>query len=452
MKLLHLLIVLESALAQSLRPAITTSLGMSNASSTTNTSVTMPLNSPTSSSFTNQSLSNSTTAPISPITIPSAEKEAPKNRDYPFYFITTEQITNRSPGIVVEGSKEVQSSLSELQLSHYFEFDLKGFSSTSKARDPFYELQMRYSSPSGDGSFLLYHVTQNETGTEELVLLANVTHFNATGSWQRYATMLITSNMTLPSLFLNEDTAKLRSVVREGGFNWMFFYFIAGNIRDVPGMTSLNPRRPKPTPPALGRLPFFDRFITIDDFIEGSDDLIVEQSIEEGRSNFGQLNRTSWMQFRLSVPITGLYNVHVRLASLNGDGSFDLMRVEEMPTDMPATATAAMATPTTLQRPGVGPTSASTATSMSTVTATNVVGLPNGTSSSKQSLKWIASFEDFPVSGSWDQYTRITQEVLLEQGERLYSINVTTPGFNLAWLYFEPSDLKEAIAERNNDS
>ncbi len=421
---------------------------MSNSSGFTNSSVPKPPNSP-NFSLTNQLLPNSTNTARIPITTSSGANEAPKNHDYPFYFITTEQLTNRSPGIAVEQSKELQSSLSELQLSHFFEFDLEGFSSTSKARDPFYELQMRYSSPSGDGAFLLYHVTQNETGAEELVLLANVTDLNATGSWQRYATMLVTSNMTLPSLFLNQDTAKLRAVVREGGFNWMFFYFIAGNIRDAPGMTSLNPRRPEPSPPAPGRLPFFDRFITVDDFIAGSDDVIVEQSIEEGRSNFGQLNRTSWMQFRLSVPITGIYNVHVRLASINGDGSFDLMLVEETPTNM--TATAAPATPVTLNGPGVGPTRANTTTPVSTLTATNTVGLSNVTSSVKQSLTYIASFEDFPASGSWDQYTRITQEVYLEQGEHLYSINVTAPGFNLAWLYFEPSDLKDAIAERNND-
>lgn len=168
--------------------------------------------------------------------------------------------------------------------------------------------------------------------------------------------------------------------------------------------------------PLLNKRPFLHEFITAESYTRSSPTIVWEASDTEQRMQAAELKAGDWMEFELAIPIAGPYQVHVRASSPSGEGSFELVHVETMDDDADV----------------------ATATRMIT----------NDTEIS------LGIFTGFPATGTWDEYDRMDQEISLPASTvgsgLLMRINVLEPGFNLLWLYVEPSDLWDAIGARDD--
>lgn len=176
----------------------------------------------------------------------------------------------------------------------------------------------------------------------------------------------------------------------------------------VPATTFPDDTTPKPPP--YNKRPFLHEFITAENFIRTSPTIRWETSDKEQRTQAAELNTGDWLEFELDIPVAGPYLVHVRASSPSGEGSFELVHVKMM----------------------------DDAHSMMNARETEIS---------------LGTFTGFPATGSWEEYGRIEHEIVLPASPfsngLLMRIYILEPGFNLLWLYVEPSDLWEAIDARD---
>ena len=171
-------------------------------------------------------------------------------------------------------------------------------------------------------------------------------------------------------------------------------------------------------PPPLhstNKRPFLHEFITAENIIRSSPTIVWETSDKEQRTQAAELKKGDWLEFRLAIPIAGPYQVHVRASSPRGDGAFELVHVESIDDVMDSR-------------------------------------MPDMTANETETS--LGTFTGFPMTGTWDEYDRMEQEIMLPASPAksglLMRIYILEPGFNLVWLYVEPSDLWDAIDARDD--
>lgn len=118
-------------------------------------------------------------------------------------------------------------------------------------------------------------------------------------------------------------------------------------------------------------------------YVAASEGIVPEPSTE-GTDNLSQLKSGDFIHYAIQMPVEESYLLQVRLASPDGNGSFDITNAD-----------------------------------------TGEV---------------YATFDNLPASGNWQRYRHINRFVILPAGEYILSVNVKEAGWNLLWMYFKQQD------------
>lgn len=150
-----------------------------------------------------------------------------------------------------------------------------------------------------------------------------------------------------------------------------------------------------PKVPVERQQPFLHRKVGIDDVTNSSLVTLVPAE-DEKPAYFGNMILKSWFEFEWNVPVAGFFDVFAGVASPESGGSFHLV---DMNTTLP-----------------------------------------------------YETFTGFNATMAWDTFSSFSRQIeVVTPGMVTMRVETVTEGFNLQYLYFTPSVLRDAIDERDND-